>query len=216
MRVFVLSGLVAALLSAVLLPARAAVLVDLSPDAIGLGAFTGTATNIYDDQNFATRIVLDERARLSRIDSFAAAGSGTLGGAATLKIFGDGGAVPGALLFSIDSTVAVVDFDGDTTGSLARRGVPVTLILDPGTYWIGVAGGAASLPGDGLGGVQGENLISAASTTVQLSGNAVQFVRPGTSFLRLEGSTTTIPLPATLPLALAAIAGLGLVGRRKA
>lgn len=198
---------------ALALPAGAAVILDNSPDAIGVAdAFNGSNTS--GGQNFATPFSVVEETILTGIDSWDLPIFASVGDPVRVRVFGDAGGAPGSLLHDIAASVSITDTDGDLSGTYERRFAAFSATVAAGTYFIGVSG---------EGGSQLSQLLvnTVGGGTCQMSGTVLSFCFGDrgtfdTAAIRVYGdpATARIPLPAGLPLLAAGIGGLALLRRR--
>lgn len=206
---------VTSIASLLILPSlsEATILIDTSPDAIGILDEFG-AKNISSDQNFVTQFSLSGLHDLSGIDSYHENfGFDFLGFHTKVRIFADDNGSIGPLLHDIDSIVSIVDFDGDSNQLFERRFTPFTQTLDAGIYWIGVSGLSEE-----FGQMLVDDVAPREHQTAQMEGTVLDFVFPDNlgSFdqasIRLHGSS--VPEPTTLTLATLALLPLGWWRRR--
>jgi hypothetical protein len=186
---------------------QAAVVVDESPT----GAIYGTWSNNSAGQNFLVQFTLASSTDIAGIDIFTGISYGDVGTSVTVKIRNDvaGSPAAGNLYEFVDAVDSVSAFDSIAHISSVDFS-PFT--LGPGTYWMGVSGTGTEL--SWLSYSNGGTAF--VPSQKQLSGNNVV---AGTSFFelayRIRGAEpTSVPAPATLTLAILALAAAGAVRRR--
>jgi PEP-CTERM motif len=189
--------------------ANAALIINQSPDATGLG-YTFTASNVAVGQNWLMRITLAAATTLNGIDIYSdcrafGCGSPNLGTAAIVKIRNDVGGIPdSANLFTFSTLISAIDSVGSTAQPALER-VHADFAgasLAAGNYWIGLSGDGAEL---------GQNLnFDVPSSLAILGGDNASTVPWSTAFNVYDNSLTgAVPEPASWALM---IAGFGLVG----
>jgi hypothetical protein len=190
--------------------AQAAVIVDMSPDAIGAPTPGFTASNIATAQNFLVEFTLASAAKLDGVDIYSAFGNQggfvALGDSVVVKLRNDVAGAPAATnTYSFNSVISAIDSTGSSLNPSKQRlhaDFSATL-LAAGTYWIGLSG--VNEIGWNI-----EYGLTAAPLW-QLNGDILSFPFGAsyTAAFRVDGVAETVPEPGSLALL---IAGSGLLG----
>ena len=174
-------------------------------------------SNNSSGQNFADNFSFGSAQTLSGMDIYTATAFPSVGMSVTVRLWSDGGGLPGTLLDNFTTTVTAVDSVGTVAGTDdVRVHADFTLSLAANTmYWIGMSGTNAELGQYGLGGPNAPGdggMAQFAGTTFSFFASTI-----GDQAFRLEGSPSAIPEPSSVVLAGGAIGlfGLGLACRKR-
>jgi len=188
--------------------AQAAVIVDMSPDAIGAPAPGFTASNVATQQNFLVEFTLASAAKLDGVDIYSddlnRGGSVALGDSVVVKLRNDVAGAPAATnTYSFNSVISAIDSVGSSLNpSIQRFHADFSATpLAAGTYWIGLSGVNEI-------GVNVQFGFTAAPVWL-LHGDSLAHRLPVATAFRVDGVADTVPEPGSLALL---IAGSGLLG----
>ena len=192
--------------------AQAALIIDQSPDVIGLTAAV-PYSNIATGQNWLMKITLASATTLDGIDIYSGCRAWGcfpdvgIGTNAIVKIRNDSGGAPASFnLFSLGTMISAIDSDGSAARPLLERVHAdfSATTLAAGDYWIGLSGDAVDI------GVSQRS--GASSGLYQLAGDSLasNFSAYSNPY-RIYGDVLAGPIPEPSSWALT-IAGFGLVG----
>lgn len=179
------------------------IVVDRSPGAVGGTITSDYWTNETNDQNFGDEVTLVDTTLIIGMDIYMAVDFGAVGDTATVRVWDDGGGLPGTLIHEFAELVSIVDTDGAVDGNHRVHvdfTAPITF-LGGTSYWIGMSGTSTTFTQTA---VTGSSI--GPGNNFQFNGTTPQFFTSiGHSTFRLY----SVPEPASLAMTLA---GAGLVG----
>jgi hypothetical protein len=190
-------------------PASAAILVNDGP----AGNTTFNFVNQASGQNFLMRFTLAHAATVDGMEIFTNPAFVSFDEQLTIKIRNDAGGLPAATnLFTTTTPVSQIQSEPGQPGFVVRVfGSFAPVLLQAGTYWIGMSGAVNE-----LGIYAFDSQPNGAADQHQLNGDALNITpQVGNLAFRVHGNRIAVPEPATWALMILGFGAVGAASRRR-